>query len=216
MSDFYRNKSGAFFSFMRRKGIYIAVILLLAGVVSIAYFKLSGKVTPEDVNIVRNESETPKITLPTNRIEPTTSDSGEDVSKNPVFKAPIECEASQPFSGSVPVFSETMKDWRLHQGIDYKTETPMKVTAAADGIVEDVYNDGIMGKSVVIEHSDGTRTVYQSLDDDVAVIRGQTVLCGDLIGRTGASAAAESDGGVHLHFAVIRDGAYIDPAEILK
>ena len=47
-----------------------------------------------------------------------------------------------------------------------------------------------MGKSVVIEHSDGTRTVYQSLDEDVEVIRGQTVLCGDLIGRTGITAVA--------------------------
>ena len=42
MSDFYRKKSGAFFSFLRRRGIYIAVVVLLAGVVCIAYFKLRG------------------------------------------------------------------------------------------------------------------------------------------------------------------------------
>ena len=29
MSDFYRKKSGAFFSFLRRRGIYIAVVVLL-------------------------------------------------------------------------------------------------------------------------------------------------------------------------------------------
>ena len=215
MSDFYRSRSGAFLSFMRRKGIYIAMILLLAGVVSVAYFRIADKETPEDVNLARENAAIPKITLPPSPTEPKTSDAGENIPKNPVFKAPIECAVSQPFSGTVPVFSETMNDWRLHQGVDYRTETPANVTAAADGIVEDVYSDGIMGKSVVLEHSDGTRTVYQSLEDP-AVIRGQTVLCGDLLGRTGASAAAEADMGIHLHFAVIRDGAYIDPEEILK
>lgn len=215
MSDFYRKKSGAFFSFLRRRGIYIAVVVLLAGVVCIAYFKLRGRETADDMNLVQNNSDTPRITLSPNKPEPEPT-SAENVTKAQLFKAPVECAVSQPFSGSVPVFSEIMKDWRLHQGVDYRTETPMNVTAAADGIVEDVYTDGVMGKTVVVEHADGTRTVYQSLDDEVAVIRGQNVLCGDLIGRTGNSAVAESDGGVHLHFAVIRDGAYIDPKEILK
>lgn len=215
MSDSYRKKGGAFRSFLRRRGIYIAVVLLLVSVVSVAYFKLRGKEASENVDLVRSEEELPKITLPPKKDEPRTSNVGNE-QKTPVYKAPIECAVSVPFSGSVPVFSEIMNDWRLHQGVDYKTETPTKVTAAADGIVEDVYSDGIMGNTVVIEHSDGTRTVYQSLDDEIAVMRGQTVLLGDLIGRTGMSAVAESDGGIHLHFSVIRDGAYVDPEEILK
>ena len=216
MSDFYRNKHGAFFSYMRRKGVYIAVVLLFAVVGTFAYFKVRGNETGDEVRIIREVEKKPKITLPQRTEETTAANNGNVVVKKAEFKAPIECDISQGFSGSVPVFSETMRDWRLHQGVDYVTNTPENVYAAADGIVEDVYSDGVMGKSVVIEHSDGTRTVYQSLDEDVEVIRGQTVLCGDLIGRTGITAVAESEAGAHLHFAVIRDGAYIDPAEILK
>ena len=45
MSDFYRNKHGAFFSYMRRKGVYIAVVLLFAVVGTFAYFKVRGNET---------------------------------------------------------------------------------------------------------------------------------------------------------------------------
>lgn len=117
------------------------------------------------------------------------------------------------FSGSTPVFSESLGDWRLHQGIDFVTDTPVEVTAAADGIVEDVYDDGLMGTTVLILHADGTRTLYQSLEINPEVIKGMSVARGHVIGKTGTTADAESLIGCHLHYAVIKDGAYIEPEE---
>lgn len=117
------------------------------------------------------------------------------------------------FSGSTPVFSESLGDWRLHQGVDFITETSVEVTAAADGIVEDVYDDGLMGTTVLILHADGTRTLYQSLDINPEVIKGMSVTRGYVIGRTGTTADAESLIGCHLHYAVIKDGAYVEPEE---
>jgi len=115
------------------------------------------------------------------------------------------------FSGSAPVFSESMGDWRLHQGVDFLTESSVEVLAAADGIVEDVYDDGLMGMSVLLLHQDGTRTLYQSLDINPEVIKGMAVEKGHVIGRTGKTADAESLLGYHLHYAVIKDGAYVEP-----
>ena len=89
MSDFYRKKSGAFFSFLRRRGIYIAVVVLLAGVVCIAYFKLRGRETADDMNLVQNNSDTPRITLSPNKPEPEPT-SAENVTKTQLFKAPVE------------------------------------------------------------------------------------------------------------------------------
>ena len=57
------------------------------------------------------------------------------------------------FSGSTPVFSESMGDWRLHQGVDFLTETSVNVMAAESGIVEDVYDDGLMGTTVLLLHA---------------------------------------------------------------
>ena len=63
MSDFYRNKHGAFFSYMRRKGVYIAVVLLFAVVGTFAYFKVRGNETGDEVRIIREDEKKPKITL---------------------------------------------------------------------------------------------------------------------------------------------------------
>lgn len=117
------------------------------------------------------------------------------------------------FSGSTPVFSESLGDWRLHQGVDFITETSVEVTAAADGIVEDVYDDGLMGTTVLLLHADGTRTLYQSLEINPEVIKGMSVTRGYVIGRTGTTADAESLIGCHLHYAVIKDGTYVEPEE---
>lgn len=115
------------------------------------------------------------------------------------------------FSGSEPVFSETLGDWRLHQGIDYVTAESVPVYAAEAGVVEDVYDDGLMGTTVLLLHADGSRTIYQSLAVNPEVIKGMSVLKGDIIGKTGNTADSESLVGCHLHFALIVNGGYVNP-----
>ncbi|MBQ4322413.1 MAG: M23 family metallopeptidase, partial [Clostridia bacterium] len=109
------------------------------------------------------------------------------------------------------VFSETMNDWRVHQGIDFLTEGQIDVVAVADGVVEQVYIDELMGLTVEIVHADGTISVYQSLSGEAAVIGGQEVRQGDVIGKSGNSADCECLVGDHLHFALVREGVYLDP-----
>lgn len=153
-------------------------------------------------------------------------------SENESDKVPAENEVTEPetvilsqpvaeedvisvngFSGSTPVFSESLGDWRLHQGVDFVTESPSDVIAAADGIVEDVYDDGLMGTTVLLLHADGTRTLYQSLAVNPEVIKGMSVTKGYVIGKTGTTADAEALVGCHLHYAIIKDGAYVEPEE---
>ena len=161
-------------------------------------------------------------TVGTTENDITDNPSDEDVSEKET--PPETVELSQPiaedqvkavvgFSGSTPVFSESLGDWRLHQGIDFVTDTPVDVTAAADGIIEDVYDDGLMGTTVLILHADGTRTLYQSLSVNPEVIRGMSVTKGYVIGKTGETASAEALVGCHLHYAIIKDGKYVEPAE---
>ena len=60
------------------------------------------------------------------------------------------------------------------------------------------------------------KTVYQSLSDNVNVIRGAEILQGDKIATTGTTASAESTKGNHLHFSVLKDGGYLDPEDIYE
>ena len=86
MSDFYRNKHGAFFSYMRRKGVYIAVVLLFAVVGTFAYFKVRGNETGDEVRIIREDEKKPKITLPQRTEETTAANNGNVVVKKAEFK----------------------------------------------------------------------------------------------------------------------------------
>ncbi len=124
---------------------------------------------------------------------------------------PVQGKVGTDFSSAVPVFSETMKDWRVHQGIDFLTDGEAEVYAAADGIVDQVYTSELMGLTVEILHADGTRSLYQSLSGEAEVIPGQEVFQGDVLGKTGISADSECLAGNHLHFALLREGVFLDP-----
>ena len=61
----------------------------------------------------------------------------------------------------------------------------------------------------MIEHSDGTRTMYNHLQE-INVSVGQTVTAGQTIGAVGSTG---NSSGPHLHFEVIDpSGQQIDPA----
>ena len=90
------------------------------------------------------------------------------------------------------------------------------VNTAAAGTVQSVTDDELMGTTVVIQHDGGYATQYSSLQADVPVQQGQQVAAGEVIGRVGATSAAESRMGPHLHFSVSRDGAVIDPHDYVS
>lgn len=127
------------------------------------------------------------------------------------FAIPVAGAVKTNYSGVNPVFSETMGDWRTHNGIDFISDEEVDVIAAADGIVEDVYSDELMGVTVVIKHLDDSFSIYQSLAENPRVLKGSAVSKGDIIGKTGNTAEAECLEGIHLHFAVINEGKYTDP-----
>mgnify|MGYP002696580141 FL=1 len=114
------------------------------------------------------------------------------------------------------LYDPTMADWRTHDGIDVQADEGAAVKTAAAGTVQSVTDDELMGTTVVIQHEGGYATQYSSLQADVPVQQGQQVAAGEVIGRVGATSAAESRMGPHLHFSVSRDGAVIDPHDYVN
>ena len=109
------------------------------------------------------------------------------------------------------VYSETMKDWRAHLGIDYAAEKGDAVKSAWDGKVTKVYKDKLLGYSVAIEHSDSITGIYRNLSKNIQVKKGDKVTKGQIIGAVGKSAAIESKEPSHLHFAIKLNGVVINP-----
>lgn len=116
---------------------------------------------------------------------------------------------SQGFNGNRTHTTEDSK-----YAIDIPMDVGTPVVAARDGIVMDVQDDfyeggndrqkyGQRANRVVILHADGTMGIYAHLAPENAQVRpGQTVLAGEVIGRSGNTGYST---GPHLHFVVQRN-----------
>ncbi len=137
------------------------------------------------------------------------------VSTLPEFIMPTMGNISRTFSADVLVWSNTMEDYRTHNGIDICSSLGESVMAAADGIVTEVYAHPMMGNTVVIAHDGNAETVYQNLADDMLVSVGDTVKAGEVIGAVGESAIIEIAEDPHLHFEMQVDGVRVDPVDYI-
>ena len=136
----------------------------------------------------------------------------------PVFRAPLEnAVAVKGCSLSVPVFSATMNDYRVHRGIDFACAPGTPVLAAADGVIASVSKDPMMGWTVTLNHSGGAVTRYAGLSEESVKIAktGDKVLSGQVIGASGETALIESAEENHLHFELAVDGRAEDPADYM-
>ncbi len=225
MSKFYRNSKSFLSGLTKGSGFYLIIGGTVLVVLCVAALLFSPGEGEQEVSLPTDTSSlVSSVTDPVSSV--TDSDSGSNPDSDSAVNAPVDDQeqvedvamilpvsgtVGTDFSLTVPVFSETMNDWRVHQGIDFLTEGEVEVYAVADGIVENVYTSELMGLMVEIRHADDTLSIYQSLSGDAKVIEGQEVKQGDLLGLTGVSADSECLEGNHLHFALLRDGVYLDP-----
>ncbi|MBQ3573720.1 MAG: M23 family metallopeptidase [Clostridia bacterium] len=141
----------------------------------------------------------------------------EDVQNGNIsYTLPVSGAVTKDYSGDELVFSETMQDWRTHNGIDFAAEDGTDVLAAADGTVEAITENGMMGTTVIILHSGGIRTIYSNLSDIGLVNIGDDVTQGAIIGKTGSTAAAEVSESPHLHFEMSLNEEPINPHDYMQ
>lgn len=128
------------------------------------------------------------------------------------FIAPIQGEIMKDFSDTNLVYSETLKEWTVHLGIDIKAEKGSAVTASEAGKIESIKNDPRYGTTITISHENGFKTIYSNLSSADAVIEGQEVEKGQTIGSVGDSAAFEISDESHLHVEMEKDGQTVNPS----
>jgi Peptidase family M23/Putative peptidoglycan binding domain len=102
---------------------------------------------------------------------------------------------------------------RFHAGVDYLAHLGARVAAAASGRVSFAgATGGGWGKTVIVRHCAGVRTLYAHLSR-ISVRVGQRVVTGNLLGRVGMSGRAT---GPHLHFEVLVRGAAVNPLTAVR
>lgn len=130
-----------------------------------------------------------------------------------MFYTPVDGEIIKNHSMDKLVFSETMGDYRVHNGIDIACEHGSEVIAFSDGTVSAITHDYFYGTTIAISHDQGVVSYYMNLDETLAegIAVGSEVLAGQVIGNVGTTARLEASDPPHLHFEMTVNGASIDP-----
>lgn len=134
------------------------------------------------------------------------------------FAMPTNGEIMTAHSITVPVFSETLGEWRMHTGVDIATEVAAPVYSAERGTVSKIFNDPMLGTTVAITHEGGIVTEYANLNATLAegICEGAEVAKGAILGVVGDTAISEVGAEAHLHFGMKINGASVNPMDYIE
>ena len=218
-------KESEFFKKMKQvrvnRAIYLsAVVILLSLAVVLAITAATNRAKKNPVEETTTPSIEGSVTDPsggTTEPEPTPDDKPTVKDETPPELAlPVSSGTlSEKHSVDMQVFSQTMQDWRVHLGIDISTEASAPVCAAADGVVEQIWEDPMMGWCVALSHTGECVTVYKNLAKDLAenLTVGKSIQKGELLGYVGDTALLEIAEEPHLHMEMTVKGLQVDPLE---
>ncbi len=221
-----------------KKNLYYLVIgvslLIIATVIAIVLFTnkrpdIANKPQSEQVTESENDSNTGSKESEKNSERPNQSDEpADDSGKEPekesdkptsnkiVFSLPVASSTIiKDFTSSSVVFNKTLGVYTGHMGIDFAAEAGTEVVAAYDGTIESVTTSYLQGTTVTIDHGNGLKSVYNSIDADEKLEQGKKVKKGDVLGVVSDNNRQEYKDGPHLHFEVIENGIKIDPETYL-
>ena len=107
-----------------------------------------------------------------------------------------------------------LKRYRAHLGVDFAAPTGRKVYATADGKIIHKGNKGGYGKTIIIRHSNGLKSLYGHLNSYNNHLHvGSRVHQGAYIARVGSTGRST---GPHLHFGIYKNGRAINPLRIIS
>lgn len=132
------------------------------------------------------------------------------------FERPVEGDVVREYAKDNLIYSETLKEWTTHMGIDIKADKTTVVKSAEAGTIKSIKNDPRYGLTVVIEHENNFQTVYSNLLTSEFVVEGEKVEKGQSIGTVGNTAVFEIADEPHLHFEILKDSLPIDPSIYIK
>jgi murein DD-endopeptidase MepM/ murein hydrolase activator NlpD len=129
---------------------------------------------------------------------------------------PVEGEIGLEFSPNNLIYSKTLQEWTVHNGVDIDAKRGTPVKASESGIIENITETADKGIEIVISHENGYKTIYSNLPSKDIVRVGEEVLKGQVISGVGNTSAFEYYEPDHLHFEIKKDGKYINPLDVLR
>ncbi len=131
-----------------------------------------------------------------------------------VFSVPLSSGVGMDYSMGIPVFSQTMNDYRTHNGVDFFGVKGESVKTVAEGTVVSVEKDALWGNKVYVDHGNGITSCISGLADEALISVGAKVYSDTVIGVVGEIPVEKQDK-AHVHLEIRENGKLTDPMEIL-
>ena len=221
------SKNSKVTDFIRRNAYYLAFVLCLAvlALITVALvlsgssdntLPTGGNNQIEDVGGSTDDSNDQTSTDDNNQTQlPPVEDEKPTVSVV-VFDMPVQgASIIKDYVGASVVYNQTLGLYTGHKAIDFAAEEGTVVSCVYDGVVESIEISKVNGTTVTVNHGNGLKTVYNSIEVIDSLQEGATVLKGDSLGTVSANNKTEYLDGAHLHFEVWENGEKIDPTKYL-
>lgn len=228
--------------FMRRNGVYLGAMLALlvaAGITAgVLGMKETGTGSPAEKSYderlkdaaVSTPAPSPAQPANTHKPLPTPEPTAEPTLMPDLTPAPSATAAPLPKDQPAPpvdgilikgyamdflIWSKTLRQWMTHPGVDLAAPKGTEVRTVMPGTVKKVYDDDLLGTTVLIEHEGGVSTLYAGLQKELPVKEGDRVAARGLIGYVGDTAISECADESHLHFELWLNGIPNDPENLI-
>ena len=197
-------------------------LLVVTGIIVAATVSANRAKKPPVTNptVTTAASDTPpsvteEVTLPSYNGGETQPVGADPEEPEGIFTLPVSGQLYKGHDATIQVYSNTMGDYRVHLGVDIATAPEAPVYAAADGKVEKIWEDSMMGTCVALTHKDETVSIYKNLAKELAegIAAGAAVKQGQQLGTVGDTAVVEMADEPHLHFEVTAKGISVDPLD---
>ena len=197
-------------NFFKNNAFYIVLAVILSVVAISGAFIIMGKDNKVDV-VVKDSSTS---------IETSNSSNGtENPNDTPTvisFIMPVNGGViSKDYSDDIPVFNNTLGNYRVHLAVDIIGSENAEVLCAYAGTVESVETSYLLGTVITIDHGNGLKTKYSSLEVDENITIGKVLKEGDRLGIISTENKEEYKDGAHLHFETELNGEKVDPTTYL-
>ncbi|HBL41540.1 MAG TPA: hypothetical protein DDY98_08305 [Ruminococcaceae bacterium] len=167
-----------------------------------------GVPSNETLNVVVPQTQEVLLTEPTT--EEKTTKKADNLPFTGSFALPLSTEILKDYSDGEMVHSQTMDDWRVHNGIDFTGKKDSEVRAVQRGKITAIYEDEMWGTVVEIDHENGMTVKYCGFTKSSVLPKGTVVKKGETIGKLG-EIPVESAEEPHLHIEITVDGKIVDP-----
>lgn len=131
-------------------------------------------------------------------------------SENDSLALPVIGDVLLDYSMDKAVYHATMQQYHYNPALVVAASEGQTITAAADGIVADVYYDSQTGNTIRFDLGNGYMLTYGQLSD-ISLKAGDRVAAGDVVGKVAKPTIYYTEEGTNVYYKLTKDGVPIDP-----